>query len=89
MVFDIVSWLVFQLQGYNASAVLPLSSSDSVSQRRNWSLLVICSAGECSGDKNYFLLCWNEQLQEGYPPLCSGESCSLFEFESRGSPAVS
>lgn len=69
--------------GHNASAVLPLRSSDSVSQRRNWSLLLICSAGESSGDKNLFLLCWYEQLQKGYPPVCSGESCSVFEFESK------
>lgn len=52
MVFDIFSWLVFQMQGHNASAVLPLRSSDSISQHRNWSLLLICSAGESSGEKN-------------------------------------
>lgn len=41
MVFDIFSWLLFQLQGHNASAVLPLRSSYSISQSRNWSLYLI------------------------------------------------
>lgn len=45
-VFDIFSWLVFQMQAHNASAVLLLRCSDSISHRRNWSLLLMRSARE-------------------------------------------
>lgn len=82
MVFDIFSWLVFQLQGHNASAVLPHRSSDSVSQHRNSSLLVICSAvvvirtSFCYVEMNSCRKDIHHRVQV---------SLALFKFESRGS----